>query len=257
MDGRSIEVQEPERQECPSEMTKRRRVTETNPSVHPALPHLPPRIRRLAVDDRGYPVPWFVQWFHADGTPCRFAPDRSVDHPDFRVVDSRKRATAIRERLCWVCGERLGKYLAFVIGPMCAVNRVSAEPPSHRECADFSAKACPFLTKPKVLRREGDLPAGIVDAPGVMLRRNPGVALVWNTLDYKIVPTDDGVLIQVGDPAFVLWYCEGREATRAEVAASILSGLPALKEAAAADGPDAVRMLQKQIIAMEDLLPHE
>lgn len=31
--------------------------------------------------------------------------------------------------------------MTFVVGPMCELNRISGEPPSHRECAEFSA-AC-------------------------------------------------------------------------------------------------------------------
>src|SRR5437764_29347 len=108
----------------------------TTSVLHPNLPALPSRLKLLPVDERGFPVPWFVAWI--DGKP------------DFRVVDQRKMAIAVSEKRCWVCGDFLGRYMAFVIGPMCAVNRVSSEPPSHRECAEFSVRACPFLTKPKV-----------------------------------------------------------------------------------------------------------
>ena len=38
----------------------------------------------------------------------------------------------------------MGVHKAFVIGPMCAVNRVIApEPPSHRDCGTFSARVLP------------------------------------------------------------------------------------------------------------------
>src|SRR5438128_452198 len=77
------------------------------------------------------PVPWFVAWF--EGVP------------DFRIIQSGRIAQAVREKLCWVCGEPLGKYKTFVIGPMCAVNRVVSEPPSHHDRAAYSASMCPFL----------------------------------------------------------------------------------------------------------------
>jgi hypothetical protein len=35
---------------------------------------------------------------------------------------------------------------SFVVGPMCGINRNSAEPPSHKECAQWSARNCPFLS---------------------------------------------------------------------------------------------------------------
>jgi hypothetical protein len=104
---------------------------------------IPDRIRNLPVDERGYPVPWFVDWI--DGKP------------EFRAMDGRKFDRCINEKLCWVCGERLKKHVAFVIGPMCTITRTSAEPPSHLDCAEWSVKACPFLSKPQMKRREDDL----------------------------------------------------------------------------------------------------
>jgi hypothetical protein len=109
------------------------------------LPPLPPRMRALPISDKGYPVPAFVEWI--DGKP------------DFRVMRADFRLKCVRNNLCWQCGERLSNRLAFVIGPMCAVNRVSSEPPSHRDCALFAASACPFLTLPHAQRREANLPA--------------------------------------------------------------------------------------------------
>ena len=104
---------------------------------------LPARMRGLPVDERGYVVPWFVDWL--DGKP------------EFRAMDRSKFVRAIRERLCWVCGEKLGVYLTFVAGPMCGINRTSGEPPCHADCALWSALNCPFLSNPRMVRREDDL----------------------------------------------------------------------------------------------------
>jgi hypothetical protein len=221
-------------------------------------------MKRLPVDERGFPVPWFVQWFHQDGSPCEKTPNVAVDHPDFRVMDSRKRVMAIKQKLCWVCGDTLGRNMAFVIGPMCAINRISSEPPSHWDCAMFSARGCPFLTKPKVVRRENDLPEDYQAAPGIAILRNPGVAMVWVTRTYRIVSGSTaagqgggGFLVQVGDPEEVFWFCEGRKATRAEVMASIEGGLPSLMEAAALDGPEGIRSCQAALADIQPLLPQE
>jgi hypothetical protein len=234
--------------------------------LHPNLPPVPLRMQKLPVDARGFPVPWFVQWFYADGTPCETlaAPTAPGAYPDFRVVAAPKRVLAIKRKLCWVCGEPLGRYMAFVIGPMCAINRISSEPPSHVDCATFSARGCPFLTKPKVVRREDGLPEQMQGAPGVAIMRNPGVALVWITRSYKVVPGQTasgaggkGFLVEVGDPEEVFWYCEGRTATRAEVLNSIEGGLPLLMEAAALDGPEGVRSCQRALADIGPLLPQE
>src|SRR5690242_2247182 len=114
------------------------------PVLRPELEQpLPDRIARLPLDERGYPVPWFVDW--VDGKP------------EFRAMDPAKWKRAVKERLCWVCGDRLGVLLVFPIGPMCGINRTTAEPPSHRDCALWSVRNCPFLSRPHMVRREDAL----------------------------------------------------------------------------------------------------
>lgn len=194
------------------------------------MPPLPRRLVKLPRDHRGFPIPWFVAEL-ADGTR------------DFRIADGFKNAKAIRNRLCWVCGERLGHYMSFVIGPMCVVNRVTAEPPCHRDCATFSAQACPFLARPRMRRNDKDLPAGHQLPPGEMLMRNPGVACVYTAESYRRFDTHNGKLIRLGDPTEVLWFAEGVPATRDQVLASIESGYPLLHSMAEKDGPEALAEL--------------
>src|SRR4029077_20531487 len=138
------------------------------------LPAIPPRIARLFRDSRGFPVPWFVQW-------CENA-ERSwpgVGPPDFRVTDSRRFAAAIKQHLCWVCGESLGRHQVFVIGPMCVVNRVTSEPPNHRDCAEFAVKACPFLTQPRMRRNVKNLPDESELPAGFHIDRIPGATCLY------------------------------------------------------------------------------
>jgi hypothetical protein len=207
-------------------------MTTINPQVRPELPPLPSRIAKLPVDRRGYPVPWFVAW--VDGVP------------EFRVADPEKVVRAVREHRCWTCGDILGSYLTFVVGPMCAVNRISSEPPSHRECAEFSAVACPFLSRPHMRRREAGMPEGVGPAAGIPIQRNPGVALVWITKKYAIVrPREGGVLFRMGEPREVLCFAEGRAATSDEIRASVDSGIPLLRAAAEQDGRRALRELNE------------
>jgi hypothetical protein len=214
--------------------------------LHPALPPLPARMKKLPVDPRGFPVPWFVEWFHADGTVFEHpnTPVRKGDYPDFRVIDARKIRLAYQRRLCWVCGEALGKFMAFVIGPMCAVNRTSGEPPAHRDCGIFSATGCPFLAKPAVERRVNNLPLpDEIRVHPAMLARNPGVSMVWLTHSYRIHWTADGPLFNIGDPVEVMFFCEGRKATRAEIMHSIDTGMPFLREIAEKQGEEALKGL--------------
>jgi hypothetical protein len=88
-----------------------------------------------------------------------------------------------------------------------------------------------------------------------MITRNPGVALVWVTRSYRLQRVPGGVLFEIGDPLKVLWFAQGRPATRAEVDASIETGLPALREQAERDGPGATRLLDAAVAAVATLLP--
>jgi hypothetical protein len=207
---------------------------------------MPARIARLP-RQAGYPVPWFVAWI--DGVA------------DFRVIGPGKITRAVKERRCWVCGDVMGRHLAFPIGPMCAINRVSSEPPSHKGCAEYSVKACPFLTTPAMVRRVTKIPDGTEDSAGIGIPRNPGVMVIWNTESYRIdrvgdvKGANDGVLFRVGPPTELSWWREGRMATRAEIMDSIESGLPILRGMAEKQGPEAEKALQEQYVAALELLP--
>lgn len=208
-------------------------------------PPIPVRMQRLPRDVVGRPIPWFV----ADVGGVR----------DPRIADHSKRLHALRFGNCWVCGQQTGKIKAFVLGPMCAVNRVTAEPGCHRDCAIYSATACPFLAVPNMRRRDtglADLP-GHVPPPGVMLTRNPGACLVWTTDRWHPMATDTGTLISLGDPIETLWFARGQAATGAQVRASIESGLPLLRDACQADDDPAqsLRDLEREVAAAMRLLP--
>lgn len=179
---------------------------------------LPARMQSLPIDERGYVIPWFVEWI--DGKP------------EFRAMSREKWVAAVKRKLCWVCGEPLGINVCFVAGPMCGINRTSSEPPSHLECAQWSARNCPFLSNPRMVRREDEEINNQKvrdNSAGFAITRNPGVAMLWITRQYEVFRTETGPLIQMGEPERVEWYACGRPATREEVLASIESGLPNLE----------------------------
>ena len=212
----------------------------------------PPKFMRdLPIDKRGYPVPAFVDWIGGE--------------PEFRAMNPRFMVKAIKQRLCWTCGQPLYSEEVFVIGPMCAVNRVSSEPPSHRECALYAALNCPFLSKPQMVRRKDGLPADFgKEAAGVMIERNPGVTLLYYTRRHRLISSPEmpeagahaGILFQLGRPFKTEWYARGRPATRAEVLESIESGMKLLQATAEAhDGPEGVELLQHQYDEAMRLVP--
>ena len=207
------------------------------------LENIPKRIVKLPKDRRGHFVPWFIAWVNGE--------------PDFRIIDAEKISEAVHARLCWICSEKLGRHLAFVLGPMCTINRISAEPPSHRECAEFALKHCPFLTNPDQKRNPRAKPEGATEPAGYMIPRNPGVSVLWITRSYSLVRAQNGVLFEVGEPVELSWWAEGRKATRQEIMASIRSGFPILHQMAEQEGPKAVKTLQAQLARAHTLLPSE
>jgi hypothetical protein len=210
------------------------------------LTPLPDRMKDLGIDARGYPVPWFVPMVNGQ--------------PEFRCMDARKLVLAVKAKLCWVCGQPLGTYKTFVTGPMCLISGTNAEPPSHWVCATWSARNCPFLSKPQMVRRENDLPAAMEPGAGLAIQRNPGVTAVATMRGYKVFDDGQGKpLIRMGldELEHVEWFREGRTATRAEVQASVDSGFPLLFEAAQQDGPQAIKDLYARLPVFQKMLPAE
>lgn len=206
---------------------------------------MPPRIAHLKRDRRGYPIPRFI--------------DRAADingEPDFRIMNGAYLAECVKRKKCWICGEPLGRYMTFPIGPMCAINRIIAEPPSHLDCCRYSAKICPFLAVPAMRRIERNKPEGTW-VSGEMISRNPGVICLWTVEQYKTwKPAPGEILFDIGEPSSVEWWSQGRHATRAEVDASIAGGMPILEDLARRDPtPGAFAHLMKCVERAQPFLP--
>lgn len=170
------------------------------------LPDMLETLRELERDRRGYPIPWFVA--------------RPANGPiDFRVMDPDHLLNAVHDRLCWVCGKRHHKDVAFIGGPLSTVQGLYADPPAHLDCAMFSIKVCPFLAIPTAKRRQAKLPDHIVIAD-VMIE-NPKVFGVLITDEYHFV----GSSIKAGSPSAIQWYYEGKPASRVRVKAAIHAAL--------------------------------
>lgn len=208
------------------------------------LPDMPKPVAALPRDERGYPVPWFVAWVNGK--------------PEFRVADGEKQQLAISNHQCWICGKAIQHRPTFVVGTTSMINRCHGEPPCHYECAVFSAKACPFLTRPKAQRREANLPGGTTTG-GVAIERNPGCCVLWvcrsKAEAYSIFRHGRGLLWSLPDPSSLEFFAEARTATRDEVLRSLDEGKLLLRAEAVKDGPSSVRELDRLYQAALALLP--
>lgn len=205
---------------------------------------IPPRMAARPISDRGFPIPWFVTRM----------PDGRYD---FRFITEGRKIEALRLQRCWLCGQLLGRYKTFVIGPMCAINRISSEPPAHLECARYAVRICPFLTHPRAQRNyTGDDPR--IDAPGIMLVRNPVVSLIWTCASFRAFTAsrgNGGLLFELHDAVGIEWWAEGRKAKAAEIAESISGGLPELARLADLDGVPGREALAYQLSRFEAIFP--
>lgn len=154
---------------------------------------MPTRMRGRPIDHRGFPVPWFVTEKTDDGLW------------DFTVVQQARIKEAVRRRVCFVSGEKLGTHVAFVVGPMCTINRIATDAPVIPEIGKWSAEVCPFLTRPLAKRPErADQGQGAT--PGIMVKSNPGLCAVWITRDYSF---GRDRIFRFGDPTEVSWWANG------------------------------------------------
>lgn len=214
-------------------------------------PILPRKMAHLPIAANGYPVPWFVWINPANG------------EPDFRVIAPGKLRTAMLGRRCWLCGGVLGRHQVFCIGPMCGINRITSEPPSHRECAEFAAAACPFLSQPRMRRNlKIAKPEGAREMPGRPALRNPGGVLLWESASWRQVRVKGGFLLDVGEPIRVDWWVKGKPASRAEAETILEAGAEFLRDdAPAALEPreliEGLEVLERQVAAARQFLPPE
>jgi hypothetical protein len=220
---------------------------------------LPERMRKLPLSDKGFPVPWFVGWLDENSHEV----ERGQGTPDFRMIGRDRLRKAWGSRVCWLCGEPLGRFQVLVVGPMCVVNRTTSEPGSHLECARYAVKACPFLAHPRMRRNEVDQAAERLEPPGIHIDHNPGVMALWTTRHIRPFNPAAGAA-GIGRPGtlfrflddpddVVTWWCHGRAASRAEVQAAMDKGLPHVRAVAEAEG--ALAEFEKMRAGAERFLP--
>lgn len=203
--------------------------------------NIPDRMKHRPIDHRGFPVPWFVS---------------NKTHAglwDFVHVDPARLETAYRRGLCTLSGEPLGKFVSFVVGPMCIINRVAAEPPCIPQLGKWAAQVCPFLSQPLAKRPKHD-PAADANVPGVMVADNPGGCVVWTVRRGDFERGRDR-LYRFGDPVEVTFWTKGREATPDEARALFEARAAKLMESAAEEGPEGLAYFYRLKARADQYLP--
>lgn len=182
------------------------------------LPRVPEKMQALPVDERGYPVPWFVDWVEGK--------------PDHRLMDAKKIPDAIRFDRCWICGEAMGKYRSFCMGPMGLITLTQTEPPSHLDCLRFAVKACPHLTSPSAKHRDTGIEEAVTPVGTVQV--NPGTWCLATTREVRIhrYVIEERYLFRIGPIDSAEWYRKGKPATRADVDAGFDYALGILRSIA-------------------------
>lgn len=205
---------------------------------------MPHRIYNLPVHQE-FKVP--TPWFAAETSPGKW---------DLRVVDPKKIFAAIGGNRCWVCGKPIDNCeYTFTIGPMCAINKVTTEPPAHYECAEWSTRACPALNHTQSQRRKKSLPNHKQPA-GIGFEGLPQVSVLWQTTYYDVENLSDGIILKIGEPtAPLIWRQGGKNVSRDVAAEALQAGFQQLFPLAQAEGKEAVDFLSQSMIEAINLLP--
>jgi hypothetical protein len=95
--------------------------------VPKTLPSIPDFLSHRPVDHRGYPYLFML------------------GEEQFKGLLMDRVYRCATERLCGICGEKMGYWVTFVGGPMSCANRTFSDPPFHPECAEFAFDICPYL----------------------------------------------------------------------------------------------------------------
>jgi hypothetical protein len=144
---------------------------------------VPNFLSHLKIDERGYPIPFFVAYVNGK--------------PDFRMLEVTKQKQCVEKKLCSICGKKLFEYQYFITGPMGLKNGTHSDPPSHRECAEYSMNICPHLYFEKADRNDrGEIykESAAQNTTGIM-HKSKELYLIKSD-KYKLVRVPEGHILQ-------------------------------------------------------------
>lgn len=160
---------------------------------------VPPRVAALPKDERGYPI----QVTAGKGTDGKI---------DFRAISMSVWATCVKHRRCGVCGEPLGRFVAFVGGPQSMASRAFMDAGMHKDCAQYACQVCPFIAAPRFAYARA-LP--VLEGQTVVINEavstnRPSYFGLGVTRYYSVVPNgSDSLAIIAQSWDYVEWWKEG------------------------------------------------
>jgi hypothetical protein len=162
---------------------------------------VPARLASRPRDDRGYPIPATV------------LVDSATGKPDFRVTDIHKWVAACSKKTCSLCGDPLGRHLAFLGGPGSFESRYFTDLPMHRECAEYALQVCPYLAVPNFKYSESiTAPAGFtLNVSDDVDSTRPSKFALAITMSYQAMRTRSGTFVVQAAPwEQVSWWQDGK-----------------------------------------------
>jgi hypothetical protein len=165
---------------------------------------LPPMNRRLATrpidPKRRLPIP-YAQLVNPDGTA------------NFAAIDGPKALRGAANRDCGLCGQRMGRWVAFLGGPRNVEHGGYLDPPMHVSCAEDATRLCPHLARQRVPRRPDSGDPDIITPPG-FVEDKPDRWAMWITDRYtwRINPDTGTYRFLPGPARQIRWwhYLDGR-----------------------------------------------
>lgn len=140
---------------------------------------IPKFLEHLKVDERGYPIPFFVPKINGVY--------------DFKYASEPKTVLCLKERKCYICGKKMvpdNHY--FITGPVGQKNHVVSEPPMHCACAEFALKACPHMFYQAAERKSDDI---IGKTNPYLLKNKPPFLWLIKAKSYERVDVGKTIII--------------------------------------------------------------
>jgi hypothetical protein len=157
---------------------------------------MPERIKALPVHPNGYPIPFFVH-----------QPKGKL--VDLRIASPYAIASCHRDRVCWICGQKLGKFVCFIGGPLSTNNQVYNDGPMHRNCAEYALKVCPYLAISQVDRRGEAVPGYAVH--DFQIKEKPERFGLLITNGWTIFKAETIYLFHAFNPIEMTWWKDGKQ----------------------------------------------